>query len=118
MGAWCHLRTDFIEMLVHCLGVNGGHDNGGAHTAGRANGAKQISRIMPVIAYHPRAGTDRRPDISERALLTDSGFILEPDLDRCPGGGAEKGMLHQAGEVFLKILLRLEVRFRVARSRL
>jgi hypothetical protein len=31
--------------------------------------------------------------------LAHSGFILEPDLYRCTGGGGEKGVLHQAGEV-------------------
>jgi hypothetical protein len=100
VGAWRHLRADFLEMLVHCLGVRGGHDNGGAHAAGRANRAKQISRIMAVIAHHRRARADRRPDVGERTLLTDPGLILEPDFDRCTGGGGQKRVLHRAGEVF------------------
>src|SRR5450631_2143727 len=88
-------------MLVHRLGVGSGHDDGGAHCTGRANRSEQISRIMSVIAYHQWARSDRRPNISERALLTHSGFVLKPDLDRCTSGGAEKGFLHQAGKVFL-----------------
>jgi hypothetical protein len=37
-------------------------------------------------------------------LLSDSGFILEPDLDRPAGsrGAAEQGILYEAGEFFLK----------------
>src|ERR1700676_1387124 len=103
VGVSSHLHADFIEMLVHRLGVRGGHDNRGTDAAGRANRAKQISRIMPVITYHLRARADRRPDVGERALLTDSGLILEPDLDRCASGGGQKRILHQAGEVFLKV---------------
>jgi hypothetical protein len=37
--------------------------------------------------------------MGERALLTNFGFILEPDRDRCISGGGEKGILRQAGEV-------------------
>src|ERR1700733_6417670 len=94
-----HLRADFIEMLVHRLGVGGGHDDSSANGTGRTNRPKQISRIMPIIAHHQRARTDRRPDISQRSLLTHSGLVLEPDLDWCSGGGGEKSILHQAREV-------------------
>src|ERR1700674_3345673 len=58
---------------------------------------------MSVIAYHQRARADRSPNISQRALLTHAGFILEPDLDRRTRGGAKKCVLHQASEVFLKV---------------
>src|ERR1700689_2858917 len=57
---------------------------------------------MSVIAYHPWARANRRPNISQRALLTHAGLILEPKLDRRTRGGAEQGVLHQADEVFLK----------------
>src|ERR1017187_3418034 len=96
VGPRCYLRADFIKVLGHGLGVGSGHDDRGADTACGTNRSEQISLIMSVIAHHSRTGANRRPDISERTLLTDSGFILEPDLNRRSGSGGEKGFFQQA----------------------
>ena len=102
MGARRDLGADLFQMLTHCFGVDGRHDDRGADGAVRADGAEQVGGVMAVVAHHQRARADRRPDIGVCSLLPDPGFVLEPDLDRRAGGAAEQRILQQAGEVFLK----------------
>src|ERR1035437_4772645 len=100
MGARGDLGADFLEMLVHALGVGRGHDDGGAHTTGGADRTIEIDGVMAVIAQHERARSNRRPDIGVRALLADTGFVLKPDFDRLfsHGGAGEQRVLYQADE--------------------
>jgi hypothetical protein len=56
---------------------------------------------MAVVAHRSRTCANRRPDIGQRALLTDPGLILEPDLNRLAGGPGGQAVGYQAGEVFL-----------------
>ena len=58
---------------------------------------------MPDVAPHQGAGADRRPDVGVSALLTDAGFVLEPDFHRAEGRGPEERGFDQADEVFLKV---------------
>ena len=79
-----HLSADFAQVLVHRLGVDARHDNGGTDASGRADRAEQIGRVMTVVAHHQRARADRRPNVGMSALLPDPGFVLKPDFEvRC-----------------------------------
>jgi len=97
-----HIDADFLQVLVHRLGVDVGHDKGGPHGAVGADGAEQVGGDVPVVAHHKRARADRRPDISMGSFLADAGLVLEPDLDWRAGCAGEQRAPQQAGEVFLK----------------
>src|SRR5580658_2458913 len=94
--------TDLAEVLVHRFGVDRRHYDGGTDGALGTNGTEEVDGVMAVVAHHRRARTDRCPDIGVSSLLTDSGLILEPDLDRLAGGGLRQGLGDQAAKVFLK----------------
>jgi hypothetical protein len=51
MRAWLDLRADLLQMLVHRFGVGSRHDNGGGHSAGRADRAEQIDRVVAIIPH-------------------------------------------------------------------
>jgi hypothetical protein len=91
-------------MLAHGFAVDRRHDDRGANCASRAQRAEQVCGVAAIVPYRPWTRADRRPNIFQCSLLPDPGFILEPDLDRPPGGGgaAEQGVLYQAGKFFLK----------------
>src|SRR5205823_13741753 len=96
-----HLCADLLQVLVHGFGVDERHDDRGAGAARRTDRAEQISGIMAVVAYHRRARADRGPDVGDRALLADAGFVLEPDLDRLADRRRRQRLGYQLGEVFL-----------------
>jgi hypothetical protein len=102
MGAGRHLGADLQEVMVHRLGVDDGHDDCRTDAAGRADRAEDVNRAMSVIAHHWRARADRRPDIFDRPLLSDPGFILKPHLDVFAGRRGRQSFLAQVVEVFLK----------------
>ena len=80
-----NLGADLGQMRVHALCVGSGHDDRGARATRRTDRTEDVGRITPVIFDHRRAGSLRRPDVGMAALLSDPGFILEPDLDRLVG---------------------------------
>jgi hypothetical protein len=100
VGARSDLSADLLQMFVHGLDIDGGHDDGGADAAGRADRAEQMDGVMTVVAHHRRARADRCPDIGDRALLADPGFILKPYLDRLAGGRSRQCLAYQGSEVF------------------
>src|ERR1700726_2442716 len=102
MGTGCHLGADLLQMLVHGLGIDGGHDDGGTDAAGRADRAEQMHGVMPIVAHHQRPRANRCPDIGVSSLLADPGFILEPNLYGRAGDRRGERVPHQAVEVFLK----------------
>jgi hypothetical protein len=55
MRATRRLCADFFEMLVHRLGIDRRHDDGGAHAAGRTDRAKQMYGVMAGVPHHGRA---------------------------------------------------------------
>ena len=101
-GAGGHLGADLCQMEVHALGVHGRRDHGGTDRAGRADRTEEISCVMAVIPHHDRARAFLGPDIAQRPLLPDAGFILEPYLDRHAGPGSQQQILQAGREVFLK----------------
>ena len=58
---------------------------------------------MAIVAYRQWSGTPLCPDIAQGSLLTDTGFIGEPHLDRLTGRRGRDRRRYQASEVFLKM---------------
>jgi hypothetical protein len=94
--------ADFCEVFVHGIGIDGWHDQGRTDAARRTDGTKQISPVEPAIAQRPRPAAALGPNACQRALLTNPGLILKPDLYRALGSALTKGFLNQVMEVFLK----------------
>ena len=86
----------------HRLAVDPGRDNGGAHGTRRTDRAKEVGRVMTIVAHCRRAAAARRPLVRQRALLADAGFILEPDLDRLASRSGRQDCGYEIREVFLK----------------
>src|SRR5258708_3348504 len=95
--------ADHREMLVHRLDIDLRHDDRRTNATLRAGGAKQISPGKAAIFLYTWTRAAPGPDPGYRALLTNPGFILEPDLERAVEGAfrRERGA-EQRGEVFLK----------------
>src|ERR1700733_342037 len=90
MRARPHLRADLLQVFVHCLGIGGGHDDGGTHATVWADRAKQIDRIVTIIPYRGGPRADWCPNVGDPSLLAHPGLVLKPDFDRRAGGGGEQ----------------------------
>jgi len=73
---------DFSQMHGHGFVVDGRQHQSCANATGRANGAEQIRPGKTPVARRARAAAAPGPDAGQRALLANSCFVLEPDLDR------------------------------------
>src|SRR3982074_2276534 len=67
--------------------------------AGRTDGAKNVSPPVALVAWRTRSPLG--PNAGQRTLLTDAGFVLEPDFDRLVFGVLGKLRRDRCGKVFL-----------------
>jgi transcriptional regulator with XRE-family HTH domain len=93
--------ADLGEVQARSLGVDLRQHEGGADAAGRAGGAEEPGPSVAAVARGARTRAPPGPDTGDGALLTHTGFILEPDLDRLALRRGRQGRLRQSGEVFL-----------------
>jgi hypothetical protein len=97
-----HLGADLLEVLVHALGVGGRQDDGSALSMRGADRAIHIGGVMTIVAHHGRSRAAFGPDVGMPALLSDPGFVLEPDLDQLALGRGRQGVPTQDGKICLK----------------
>jgi len=90
---------DLGQVQVHGFGIGLGQAS--ATAARRTDSAEQISPIVTLVARCWRPAAALRPDAGQRALLTDTGFVLPPDLDRLAACVRRNTAGNQIGEVFL-----------------
>src|SRR5215212_896552 len=93
--------ADLGEVQARGLGVDLRQHEGGADAAGRAGGAEEPGPSVAAVARGARTRAPPGPDTGDGALLTHTGFILEPDLDRLALRRGRQGRLRQSGEGFL-----------------
>src|SRR5438105_12214055 len=62
---------------------------------------KMISPLVALVAWRTRSGSSLGPNAGQRTLLTDAGFVLEPDFDRLVFGVLGKLRRDRCGKVFL-----------------
>jgi hypothetical protein len=99
MCAGRHLSADLGQVLGYRLAADAGHDDGGADRTFGADRAEQVGGVVTVVANCRRAGTSRRPDVGDATLLTDPGFVLEPDFDRLLDRLCRNDLGYPSGEV-------------------
>lgn len=101
MVAGPDVTADLGEVEVHGLAIRVGQDERGADVARGTDRPEQISPIVALIARGPRPAAALGPNAGQRALLTDAGFVLPPDLDRLALGMLRDAGCDQVGKVFL-----------------
>ena len=102
VGARSDGAADLAQMEVHGLAVSVGQDESGADGTLVADSTEQVGPFISAVARGPGPGADTSPNSGERALLSDAGLVLEPDLDRLVVGVVGQRLGYQGGEVFLK----------------
>lgn len=66
---------DRHEVYVYGVHIDVRHDNGGAFDVLGADGAEQISPMVPPVAPGRRLGAAPGPDARKGALLVDPGLV-------------------------------------------
>ena len=94
--------ADLAQMEVHGLAVSVRQDESGTDGTLGADSTEQVGPFVSAVARGPGSRADTSPDAGERALLSDAGLVLEPDLDRLVVGVVGQRLGYQGCEVFLK----------------
>jgi hypothetical protein len=101
VGLGGDVATDLVEVHLHGAGVGEGQHEGGALAPAGTDGAEQIGVGVALVGGQARACSPLRPNARPSVLLSQSGLVLEPNLD--PLGFGQTGYVgrQRAGEVFL-----------------
>lgn len=100
--AWGNGLADFIKMKVHRCGVGIRQCQSHAFILLRTYGTEEVGTQVLLLAYDTWTSAFAGPDTSQRALLTDAVFVLEPDLDCFKLNVLGEFFLYALPEVFLK----------------
>jgi len=101
MGLCRDIAADLVEMHLHGGRVGEGEHESGALGSHGADGAEQVGVGVALIGGQARPGACLRPNTHTAVLLSQSGLVLEPNLD--PLGLGQTGYVgrQRAREVFL-----------------
>ena len=101
MGLRRDVAADLVEMHLHGSCVGERQHEGGALAPTRTDCAKQIGVGVALIGGQARARSGLRPNAHAAVLLSQPGFVLEPDLE--PLGLGQTGYVgcQRTGKVFL-----------------
>lgn len=103
VSARCHGLTDLGEVEVHGGGVAGRQNEPCPLALMRTDGAEDVSRAGALIMRRRGARSALCPPPGDLVLLTDPGFILEPDLYPNARALLARDLLQESGEVFLNV---------------
>ena len=101
MGLGSDVAADLVGMHLHggCIG-EGEHESGALGSHG-ADGAEQVGVGVALIGGQARPRTRLCPNSHAAVLLSQSGLVLEPDLDPRGLGQTRYVGRERTGEVFL-----------------
>ncbi len=102
VGAWADLGGDLLEMPLHGLAVAARQHQGCAFAARGTDGPEDIGRLGALIVGRPGPGAAPGPAPGQFVLLTNAGFILEPNLYRTALRPLGLDRRQLGREVFLK----------------
>src|SRR3954464_6214192 len=108
---------EIVKKADHRLGVGFWHDQGEVGAGGRAHGGEKVGGLEAPVTQPEGTLAAQPPAMSASPLLTDPGFILEPDLDAL--AGMKGGGFHQLGgkPAFFEGFLSLRIAFGVLGTR-
>ena len=94
--------ADLVEMQLHGMGVGKGQHESRTGASGRTDSAEQIGILVALVCRLAWPGSFPSPKAYLSVLLTNSGFVLEPDfyLRALCQMAYVRG--ERVGEVFLK----------------
>ena len=101
MGVIGNMAGYLDQMLVHGMRIAPRHDEGCGLAKLRAYRTEDIRRPCPLIVGSRWPCSPFRPSPGDLVLLTDAGFILEPNFYLLAFGGPASDFSHCRGEVFL-----------------
>ena len=101
MGALGDVEGDLVNVELHRFGVGEGKRQAGTNATRRADRAKQIGALVPLIGGLDRPRATPGPLANQAVLLADTCFILKPDLDGLPTSYSADMSLERARKVFL-----------------
>ena len=101
VGARGDMAGDLIEMKLHGFGIGIRQRQRGTNSASRTDGAKEIGVLIALVGWLAGPRPASGPLSDNAILLTDTGFILEPDFQRCCLRQADEMSTQRAREVFL-----------------
>ena len=107
VGIALHTTADFVEMLLHGMGICPRHHQRRADAAGRTYGARQTGAFVSLVRRLARPGSPFRPQAHLTVLLTDPGFVLEPDFYSPALRQMAYVGFERSGEVFLNASMTL-----------
>jgi len=100
VGAWLDVKRDLLEMHLHGLGVAKWKNQTGRFAKRRTDRAEDICRGGSMILQGERSRAAFGPAPRDLVLLTDAGFVLEPQLERLSGG--RRDISEDVWDFFLK----------------
>ena len=89
-------------LQVHRRGVAEGQDQTRRLAFGRADRAEDVGRVRALVAWGDRPGTAPGPAPGDLVLLTDPGFVGEPDLYALACRRAARDLRQTGREVLFK----------------
>src|SRR5512147_542337 len=98
-----HGIADLGEVKIHGGRVAGRQNERRPLALMRTDGAEDVSRAGALIVRRRGARSALGPPPGDRVLLTDPGFILEPDLYPNARAFLAGDLLQERGEVFLNV---------------
>src|SRR5665647_2041314 len=80
VGTWFNRLGDFREVQVHRFGIAEGQDQSRALALFRADGSEDVGRCGSLIPRSARASAALGPPAGDLVLLSNTGFVLEPNF--------------------------------------
>jgi hypothetical protein len=80
MSAVINHRADFGKVCLHGGRVAIRHDETGSFALRRTDGAENVSPFRALIVRRTRTSSAPCPSACDFVLLSDPGFVLEPDF--------------------------------------
>jgi hypothetical protein len=100
MDVGIDLGDELLKEDVDDVGVEGRRQQSDTLAGSRTGGPEDIEPLIPGLSNGAGTGSFASPDPGQRPLLTEPGFILEPDLEDL-AGVFDLDPLQDGGKVFL-----------------
>lgn len=81
MHVLSRLVADKFQVMIHVIGIDRGGQQCRRLPGGRIHGTKDIDPFIFGLFDGRWSGSFFGPDVGQGSLLSDSDFVLEPDLE-------------------------------------
>ena len=92
--------ANFGQMHRHGIGIGSRQDERRGRLALRTDRTKNVGPLVALVTGRTRSRSSSGPNPGQCTLLTNTGFILEPDFDRLAFGMLGKPRRDRGGKVY------------------